>query len=129
MELDKLIDAIHNDRIEFATMRPPGSRFALLERRVIIIAPSEAITLAHSGDIAALPALVDLLTDPDRAWAAVVVLAAMTGREAKMVDTYAGNPAGWWTTLGETAHDRWSTWLNEIQDDLVWDDENKIFTV
>jgi hypothetical protein len=123
----KLLKAVRNDRIEFATMRPPGSPFAVLERRVIVTGPPELVELSHTGDLRVLDALVDLLQDPDRAWAAEVVLAAMTRREEKLVDSFATAAGDWWESVGQTAHERWSTWLRENRENLVWDAENQVF--
>ena len=47
-----MIASVRNDRIQFATMRPPGSPFSTLERRVLLVAPPEVVTLAATGDVA-----------------------------------------------------------------------------
>jgi hypothetical protein len=127
MELKDMLDAVRNDRIEFATMRPPGSQFATLERRVIVTGPPELITLSKTGDLTALDELVKLLKERDRAWAAMVLLAAMTRREEKIVDTFAATPGEWWDSVGKTAHERWDAWLKETNGKLVWDSANKVF--
>ena len=127
MEPNHMLSAVQNDRIEFATMRPPGSTFATLERRVVVTAPPELIDLSRTGDVRVLGELVDLLKDPDRAWAAEVLLAAMTRHEEKLVDTFAATPDKWWDAVGETAHKRWSSWLKENKRNLTWDPENNVF--
>lgn len=127
MDLQEKLDSVRNDRIEFLTMRPPGSPFAILERRVVVTAPPELVELSLAGDVQALEPLIELLKDPDRAWAAVVLLAAMTRREEKIVDTHASDPKGWWEPLGKTAFERWSTWLRGNRDKLVWDADNHMF--
>jgi hypothetical protein len=68
-----------------------------------------------------------MLKDPNRAWAAMVLLAAMTREEEKLVDVYATSPAEWWDSIGETAHERWSKWLKGKKQNLTWDDEDKVF--
>lgn len=113
MELKKLLAAVRNDRIEFATMRPPGSQFATLERRVVVTGPPELVELSASHDPQAVTHLVELLRDPERAWAAEVLLAAMTGREAKIVDAFAATPDQWWDAVGKTAYERWTAWLSQ----------------
>jgi hypothetical protein len=118
---------VRNDRIEFVTTAPPSSPFATLERRVVVTGPQEVVALAQSGDPRVLDALVPLLSDPHRAWAAEVVLAAMTGEEAKLVDSFAAQPAAWWDALGSTAQSRWQSWLDERRARLVWDAEDQIF--
>lgn len=127
MELQEKLDSVRNDRIEFLTMRPPGSQFATLERRVVVTAPPELVELSHAGDPQALEALIELLKDPDRAWAAVVLLAAMTRREEKIVDNNASHPKQWWDPIGKTAFERWSKWLRENREKLTWDSENHVF--
>src|SRR5260370_21905261 len=127
MELKDMLAAVRNDRIKFATMRPPGSQFASLERRVIVTGPPELVELSASDDPQVLNHLVELLRDRDRAWAAEVLLAAMTRREDKLVDSFAATPDQWWDAAAKTAYDRWNSWLNESRDKLVWDSENKVF--
>lgn len=121
------LNSVRNDRIEFATARPPRSQFATLERRVVVTGPPELVELAHSGDPRLLDRLVEFLKQPDRAWAAAVVLAALTGREAKMIDTFVSHPEGWWSSVGQTAHTRWSEWLREARPLLEWDSEESMF--
>ena len=127
MELRDLLSAVQNDRIQFATMRPPGSQWATLERRVIVTAPPELVELARTGDVGVLEKLVGMLKDPDRAWAAEVLLAAMTRKEEKLVDSFDGGLDKWWETFGETAHGRWSKWLEENKHRLVWNSDKACF--
>lgn len=127
MELKDMLSAVRNDQIEFLTMSPPGSQFAILERRVIVTAPPELVELSQIGDVRVLESLVKMLKEPDRAWAAMVLLAAMTREEEKMVDVFATSPAEWWDSIGKTAHERWSKWLKEKRQKLAWDVEDKVF--
>lgn len=129
MELDEMLSAVRNERVQFATMRPPGSAYAVLERQVVVTAPPELVQLSQTGELRVLDELVELLRDPDRAWAAEVLLAAMTRREEKMVDTFATMPDQWWESAGQTAYQRWHTWLAAERDKLVWDSENNVFVV
>lgn len=128
MSLHDMLAEVYNDRIEFVTTRPPDSQFALLERRVVITNPPELVQLAQTGTVKKLDELVKLLADPDRAWAAEVLLAAMTRREEKIVDTYAAHSDEWWRVMGEGAYQRWSNWLKENRGNLAWDEANKNFT-
>lgn len=112
--------AVRNDDIRFATFTPPGSPFAMLDRRVVVVAPPELERLATSGQPKALPALIELLRDRERAWAAQVLLSAMTRREEKEVEAFSTDPGAWWEALGTTAHDRWSEWLAEHGAHLSW---------
>ena len=127
MQSESRVAQVDNDHIEFLTMRPEGSPFALLERRVIVTAPPELVELARSGDLHLLDELMSLLADPQRAWAAEVLLAAMTGQEAKIVDSFATHPTEWWDALGQTAQARWQSWLDQRRGKLTWDSENQIF--
>jgi hypothetical protein len=122
-----LLDAVRNENVEFATVRPPDSEFALLDRRVVVVSPPELEQLASTGDVEVLAALVDLLRDPERAWAAEVVLSAMTRREEKEVEAFSTQPDEWWDTLGEGAHERWSTWLDGNRTRLAWDRDTGSF--
>jgi hypothetical protein len=113
MEMKDLLAAVRNDRIQFATLRPPGSQFTILERRVIVTGPPELVELSASHDPQVLTQLVELLRNPDRAWAAEVLLAAITDHESKIVDVFAATPDEWWDAVGKTAHERWVTWLSQ----------------
>jgi hypothetical protein len=126
--LSELADLLTDAPVEFATMRPPGSAFAVLERRVVITAPERLRELSRSGDAALLDDLVACLRDEATAWPAEVVLAAMTGIDAREVETFSGDPAGWWATFGDGAHDRWAQWLDEHRDRLRWDAEAGLFS-
>ena len=75
MNLQDILASVRNDRIKFATMRPPGSQFASLDRRVIVTGSPELVELSASNDPQVLSYLVELLGDRDRAWAAEVLLA------------------------------------------------------
>lgn len=127
MRKSDMLNTVYNNRIEFATMRPPGSRFAMLERRVVITAPPELVELSASNDIQILDELVNLLQQQDRAWAALVLLSAMTQREEKIVDSFATDPDDWWQSLGQDAYGRWHKWLEANRDKLAWDPDKRIF--
>jgi len=125
---DEQLEAVRTGDVEFATLRPPGSRFAVLERRVVVTGPPALVELARTGEVDVLDDLVELLGDPETAWAAEVLLAAMTGREAKAVESFGGDVAEWWETLGQGAQERWSAWLEAARDALRWDPEAGVFT-
>src|SRR5262245_10024567 len=127
MEPSDMLSAVQNDHIQFATMRPPGSQFATLERHVLVTAPPELVELSRTGDVEVLDSLVEMLQEPNRAWAAEVLLAAMTRNEEKLVDSFSGGPDKWWETFGETAYQRWSKWLAENKQKLVWNPDKVSF--
>ncbi len=121
------LQAVRNDRIQFATMRPPGSTMPTRDRRVVVTAPEEAVALAARGDLRVLDQLVALLDDADRAWAAEVLLAAMTGHEADLVNDLQGSPEEFATAIGRGAKARWQTWLDGARPTLAWDATRKQF--
>jgi hypothetical protein len=127
MDLKQSLTFVRNDRIQFVTMSPSDSQFTSLERRVVVTGPPELVDLSRTGDIRLLDELVALLKDPDRAWAAMVLLAALTGREEDTVNAFATSPDKWWDAVGNTAHDRWSKWLIESRGRLTWDADNRVF--
>jgi hypothetical protein len=127
METKDSLAFARNDRIKFVTTSPADSQFATLERRVVVTGPPELVELAGKADVRVLDQLVSLLKDPDRAWAAMVLLAALTRREEKVVDAFANSPQKWWESVGKTAHDRWSKWLAGARGKLTWDRENRAF--
>jgi hypothetical protein len=114
--------------VEFATLRPAGSDMAVLDRRVVVTGPPALVDLSRSGDLGVLDSLVELLGEAETAWSAEVLLAAMTRREEKEVELFAGDVDGWWETLGRDARERWSTWLAESRDSLRWDADQAAFT-
>lgn len=122
-----MLAAVSNNCIEFVTTRPPSSQFAALDRHVVVTGPTELVKLSGMGDVQVLDDIVELLQYPDRAWAAIVLLAAMTRREGKIIDSFAATPDEWWNSLGKTAYERWKQWLEETREKLVWDSQNKIF--
>jgi hypothetical protein len=126
---DEQLEAVRSGEVEFATLRPPGSQMAVLDRRVVVTGPPALVELSRSGDVEVLDELVELLGDQETAWAAEVLLAAMTGREAKLVEASAGDVGEWWATLGQGARERWSAWLESERDALRWDPEAAVFTV
>jgi len=127
MEFRDSLSFVRNDLIQFVTMQPPGSQFTTLERRVIITGPPELVELSGSGDRRVLEELVGFLKSREKAWAAMVLLAALTGREEKVVDAFATTPGEWWESVGKTAYVQWSEWLTESREKLVWDSENRMF--
>jgi hypothetical protein len=127
MDLEESLMSVRNDRIQFVTMSSPSSHFATLDRRVVITGPPELVELSRAGDVRNLEGLVGLLKNPDRAWAAMVVLSSLTRREEEVVNAFATSPEKWWDSVGKTAHERWSKWLTESRAKLAWDAENRVF--
>lgn len=127
MDQKDLLIFVRNDCIRFVTTTRPDSPFATLDRRVVITAPPQLVELTEKGDVRVLDQLTALLTDPDRAWAAMVLLAALTGKEEDTVNAFASSPEKWWESVGKTAHNRWSEWLTRSRGKLTWDAEHRLF--
>src|SRR5258708_38843359 len=88
MDLKNLLTFVRNDLIKFVTTSPPGSQFATLDRQIVITGPQELVELARKGDLGVVDQLVQLLKDPDRAWAAAGFFAALTGREGSILQAF-----------------------------------------
>jgi hypothetical protein len=119
--------AVRDDGVRFVTTRPAGGRSTTLERRVVVSGPPALVRMTLQGSVADLDALVALLKEPGRSWAAEVMLAALTRREEKLVDAYQSRPDQWWPDMGASAHDRWSHWLHEVRDRLAWQPADHVF--
>jgi hypothetical protein len=126
------LQAIRNDNIQYATYTPPGDRGKAppsLYRQLSVTAPPEAFELTRSGDARAFDVLVPMLDDPERNWAAVVMLAALTGHDASIVIAFE-NAEGFKGTVGEhDARKNWESWLAEHRAKLQWDAERHQFRV
>ena len=121
----RLVAVIRNATIQIATQRRPHSPFATLDRRVVIVAPDEAKQLAALGDPEILADLVQLLDDPERAWAANAMLASLTAHGEDIVNAYATEPANWWAALGPRARQSWQAFLAGQR--FVWDSQAHVF--
>jgi hypothetical protein len=114
--VDVLLDSVRTADIQYATFRPPGSPFITLGRRMVVVAPPDAVELSHTGEVRVLDALVPLLLDEKRAFAAEVMLRAMMGDEPLGL----GEPASFSKEQGQAAHAAWSKRLAELRSVLVW---------
>lgn len=108
-------------------MRKPDAYLPTLERRVVITGPPELIQLSTMVDLQILDELVSLLKEPDRAWAAEVLLASMTQNEEDIVNSFSSIANEWWDSLGKTSYRRWGKWLEENKEKLTWDPTKKVF--
>src|SRR5437879_2476397 len=123
------LPTVRNDAIQFGSLRPPGSSFVVLGRKVVTANPPELVAMSHSGQVSVLDDLVGLLNDPDRAWAAAVMLAAMTGREADIVQRFACQPTrGGGRSLATMPKSAGKTgWRAAHRQCLKWDPEANQF--
>jgi hypothetical protein len=129
MPLSPQLLAIRNDNIRFITFRPPGATLPTRGRQVEVIGPPEAVAIVKRGDIAVLDELLPMLEDRDRIWAAEVMLAALTGEDADLVNDFARAPQEFIDNFAEAAPDRWKRWLDEYRPRLSWDPERNQFRV
>ncbi|HTL32235.1 MAG TPA: hypothetical protein VL326_03870 [Kofleriaceae bacterium] len=124
------LNAIRNDNIDFATYTPEedlGKAPPGLYRQLSVTAPPEAFALTRSGDMRAFDVLVPMLDDPDRNWAAFVMLAALTGHEAANVIAF-GKAQDFKGTVGaRDARKNWEAWLADRRAKLQWDATRKQF--
>jgi hypothetical protein len=127
MQVAQLLKAVTNDKIEFVTTSVEGAPLPTMGRRVVVTGPPEVVKLMSIGDVAVLDGLVNLLSDSKRAWAAEVVLAALTHHEEGVVNAFAARPTQWQESVGKNAHERWNEWLKSHRDKLRWDGEAHVF--
>lgn len=118
------LQAIRNDNISYGTYTPPGDRGKAppgLYRKVMVVAPPEAVELIRSGNMRAFDAIVPMLDDPDRNWAAYVMLAALTEHGSPNVIAF--EKAEYFKgTVGERdARKEWEAWLAKYRARLQWD--------
>jgi len=123
------LQMIRNDTIKFGNYRPPEATLPTRGRKIMILGPADAVRLAHSGDLHVVDSLVPLLADPDRAWAAEVMLSAMTGHDSDLVLDYESNAGDFLKDFGHGLEDAWKKWLAEFRDRLQWDDKFHRFVV
>lgn len=127
MKWKPFINTVNNKTIRFATFRPPGSSFATLERQIKITAPDSVVELIRLADTSLLPSLIEFLKTPKKAWAAEIILTAITETDGKILESFSGNPSTWWGTIGVNAFNKWNTWYSKNKNKIVWDEKMQIF--
>jgi hypothetical protein len=90
--------------------------------RIFIQSSSRIYKLSNFNDLRILDELINLLDEPDRAWAAHVVLAKMLGVTG--IDPWIPwiQPDEWWEQEGKTlkAKQKWTEYLEKIKPTMVW---------
>jgi hypothetical protein len=127
VQILQLLNAVDNKTIQFATIGDVRTGMPTIDRRVVVTGPADVVTLLSTGDVRVLQELVKLLPDPQRAWAAEVVLASLTGHEDDIVNAFAAHPDQWQDAVGRTAYGRWTEWLRSHEEALSWDHQTRIF--
>jgi hypothetical protein len=121
------LNAVDNKTIQFVSFRPSGSAFALLDRNIKIVGPSAVLNLVEKANIALLPALINLLKDPEKAWAAAIILTSITGADGKLIESFSNEPGKWWESIGVNTYEHWNNWYLENKNNIQWDRSKKIF--
>jgi hypothetical protein len=91
-------------------------------KRVFILNPSKLYRLSNINDLKVLDALVDLLDNRDRGWAAHITLCKMLGLDGLGSDLFQTPPNQWWELEGKTqkAKQEWTQYLQEVKPTMVW---------
>jgi len=124
-QVRRRLEGVATEDVEFASMRDPSPKN--LERRIVVTAPAELVEVTATGDPRVLDELVELLGEPDGAWAAQVALSAMTRHDEKAVEAFARTPEDWLESVGAGAQARWRDWLAPRRDRLEWDADRRMF--
>lgn len=127
MTWQPLLKSVTNKTIQFASYSPERSTFAVLERNIIVTGPDSVLQLMKAGDIAILTSLIDLLKDSTKAWAAEIILTALTAGDGKVIESFAGDPKKWWEAAGANSYTYWDSWYKKNQDVIEWNNETQKF--
>jgi hypothetical protein len=127
MKWKPFINAVSNKTIRFASFRPPESPFATLERQVKVTGPDSVLELIRFADTSLLPSLIEFLKTPEKAWAAEIILTAITETDGKILESFSLNPSKWWDAIGLNAFTKWNTWYLKNRDKIKWDEKLQIF--
>lgn len=121
------LNAVDNKTIQFVSYRPSGSAFAILDRKISITGPPEVLELVDDADAHLLPALIDLLKDPQKAWAAAIILTSLTAGDGKVIESFSGEAEKWWEAIGTNVYQYWNNWYEENKNNIQWNQSKKIF--
>jgi hypothetical protein len=104
---------------------PPGMTTDSILRpevRIFIINPRKVYWLTNSNDQKILDELINLLDDPNRAWAANITLSKMLGITGLSSKIDQITPNQWWELEGKTqkAKQEWIQYLQKVKSSMVW---------
>jgi hypothetical protein len=90
--------------------------------RIFILNPSKVYWLSNIDDPKVLDELVKLLDDPNRGWAANVILSKMMGITGLGQGIDEVSPAQWWDVEGKTGKSKqeWSAYLQKVRPTMRW---------
>jgi hypothetical protein len=90
--------------------------------RVFIQGPSKVYQLSNINEPKILDGLLKLMDNPDRAWAAHIVIAKMLGISGLITSVDMISPQNWWELEGKTgkAKQAWIDYLKKIKPTMQW---------
>jgi len=127
MTWEPLLKSVNNKTIQFASYSPERSAFAVLERNIIVTGPDSVLQLLQAGDTAILPSVIDLLKESTKAWAAEIILTALTAGDAKVIESFNDDPQKWWETVGANSYAYWNSWYIKNKDSIEWNSDTGKF--
>jgi hypothetical protein len=109
----------------FISGPPPGwttDSILYPEVRIFIINPHKVYWLSNSNDQRILDELINLLDEPNRAWAAHITLSKMLGITGLSSKVDRISPSQWWELEGKTqkAKQEWTQYLQKVKPSMVW---------
>jgi hypothetical protein len=92
------------------------------EIRTFIINPNKVYWLSNSNDQRILDELINLLDDPNRAWAANITLSKMLGITGLSSKIDQITLKQWWELEGKTqkAKQEWTQYIQKVKSSMVW---------
>ena len=126
---DDIASLLKNTPISFVTTAANANSNMPRGRQVVVTGPPAVMDLIAGPDVTLLAALVANLREPATAWSAEVLLAALTGRDADIVDAFARSPDDWLARLREQAEEAWRAWFAAHRTSLAWNPAQRRFTL
>ena len=112
-----LIEELDNRKIRYATESPQGSEFVSLGRQIKILEPKIDVSALSKDADAVVPALIHSFDNPNKDWAADLVLFAITGRDPLLLSGFENDIEGWRKTQKEIDRRHWISWWERARTD------------
>jgi hypothetical protein len=106
----RLVNKLDNKTIRYATESPAQNRFVSVGRQIKILEPVVDISALSKEEDTVVPALIHCLDNPDKDWAANLILFAMTGRDPLVLSGFEDDITGWRKTQKEIDRRHWISW-------------------
>ncbi|MDH7460666.1 hypothetical protein QEG73_05230 [Chitinophagaceae bacterium 26-R-25] len=129
MSWQPFLDSVDNKTIQFVTHQSSGSQFAVIGRSVDVVAPDAVLHLVREADINLLPALINLLKDSSKAWAAEIILSSLTAVDGKIIESYQTNVKEWWENIGVNEYQHWNNWYLKNKNNIQWNKMKGTFEI